>query len=263
MRYSEKIFYEDDKCLITKDRWNYIVREKPIDPQNPYRKATYITDGRNLAWELLDCRKTYSDKDKMPSTLRLALNRALEGKRTPLGMVVVVLAFFIITISLLSFICPAQAEDIDIPTIIQIESNGNPNAYNKSSGAIGLMQITPIVLKEYNKEGIFTQEIKTRRLYSLGDLYVPTINIEIGTWYINERIPQMLKAYNLLDSIDNRLIAYNWGIGNLKNWVERHTSVIVYSGKPSKSINPNHFLPKETQNYIKKYHKLIKTKKEN
>jgi hypothetical protein len=51
---------------------------------------------------------------------------------------------------------------------------------------------------------------------------------------MNTRIPQMLKAYKIPDTIDNRLWAYNAGIGNVKK------------GR----------LPKETRNYIRKYHKL-------
>lgn len=110
--------------------------------------------------------------------------------------------------------------------IIQIESGGNPNAYNKESGAIGLCQITPIVLKEWNESGQL-------RFLERG-LYKPEVNRPIGDWYMNTRIPQMLKAYKIPDTIDNRLWAYNAGIGNVKK------------GR----------LPKETRNYIRKYHKL-------
>ena len=50
-------------------------------------------------------------------------------------------------------ISPCLADDIDdiIPFIITCESSGNPNAVSKA-GAIGLMQITPIVLEEWNWE---------------------------------------------------------------------------------------------------------------
>lgn len=52
-----------------------------------------------------------------------------------------------------------------IDAIIQVESRGNPNAYNKSSGATGAMQIKKIVvddcneyLKKLNKKRRFTYE---------------------------------------------------------------------------------------------------------
>ncbi len=123
-------------------------------------------------------------------------------------------------------ILPAFSQDVNIDKIIQIESSGNPNAYNATSGAIGLCQITPIVLKEY--------ENRFQSPLFLSDLYNPSINKAIGSWYLNDRIPQMLKAYKIPDTIDNRLACYNEGIGNLRK------------GK----------MPKETRNYIKKYHKL-------
>jgi hypothetical protein len=47
---------------------------------------------------------------------------------------------------------------------------------------------------------------------------------------MNKRIPQMLKALKIEDTTRNRLIAYNWGVGNI--------------GKK---------LPKETEDYLKKY----------
>ena len=64
-------------------------------------------------------------------------------------------------------------------------------------------------------------------------------NLDIAHWYMNTRIPQMLRYYGMPDTVDNHLIAYNFGIGNL----------IRYTTKDIK-------LPKETRNYIRKYHKL-------
>ena len=43
--------------------------------------------------------------------------------------------------------------------------------------------------------------------------------------------------YDIPDTIENRLICYNWGIGNLRKKVR----------------NRSNYLPKETINYIKKY----------
>ena len=44
----------------------------------------------------------------------------------------------------------AHAEKVNINAIIQIESGGDPNAYNENSGAKGLMQITTPCLHDYN-----------------------------------------------------------------------------------------------------------------
>ena len=164
-------------------------------------------------------------------------------------------AIIIITIvALYSLIALVSCEgaEIDISKIIQIESSGNPNAYNKSSGAIGLMQITPVCLEDWNtfKSGKMYGEIARCNkndcenytlfeYYNLGDLYNPTINVKIGTWYINERIPQMLEAFDIPDTVENRLIAYNFGVGNLRKYLEGEKK-----------------LPKETKNYILKYKRL-------
>jgi hypothetical protein len=138
------------------------------------------------------------------------------------------------------------AEDVDMMKIITIESGGNPHAFNKRTHAIGLCQITPICLREYNHrdrrlsyiddEGnkcwcvIYPDEWFTHN-YDIGDLYNPNTNLLIGTWYMNERIPKLLKHYHIEDTIENRLRAYNSGIGTL------------VKGR----------YPQETRDYVKKY----------
>jgi len=119
---------------------------------------------------------------------------------------------------------------IDINKIIKIESSGNPKALNKRSGARGLCQIMRLTWFECCSRLNYD--------WSFDEAYDPVKNVIIGEYYINKRIPQMLKYYNIPDNIDNRLISYNWGIGNLDKARRSY-------GK----IN----LPKETQNYIKKY----------
>ena len=128
------------------------------------------------------------------------------------------------------------AEEICIPCIIQIESSGNPNAMNK--GHIGLMQVSSAVLKEWN-----SHEVKGdwTTFYCLSELWKPEINIVIGTWYIEERIPKILKAFGIPDTTDNRLIAYNFGAGNLRKYLKGEKK-----------------LPKETKDYLRKYHRLEK-----
>jgi len=135
--------------------------------------------------------------------------------------------FLIVTaiVILYSLICIAAfPQTIDITRIIQIESSGNPHAVG-SAGERGLMQISGIVLQEWN-------DFHPKQQYSSQDLFNPIVNVLIGQWYINERIPQMLKHFDIEDTTANRIIAYNSGIATL-----------VYT----KAI------PKTTRVYIEKY----------
>ena len=121
--------------------------------------------------------------------------------------------------------------EVDIEKVISLESSYNPLAYNKRSKARGLMQITPICLKEWNER----RDLKKQ--YSLIDLWNPIVNRKIGTWYINVKIPKYLMYYKIEDTIENRLMTYNWGIGNVRKYI---------SGKITT-------IPTETINYIAKY----------
>lgn len=122
--------------------------------------------------------------------------------------------------------CLARAEQvyIDMSIISKIESNNNPLAYNPRTKAIGLYQITFICLKDYNN--YHSKKITKQELFNTDN------NYKVAYWYLNIRIPKMLKFYNKEISVKNILICYNTGI-----------SYIVKNKK----------LPTETVNYIKKY----------
>lgn len=121
---------------------------------------------------------------------------------------------------------------IDKNLVIKIESGGNPLAFNSGTKARGLMQITPIALKEWNN-------LNPGRQYKEKDLFVPEVNTEIGTWLLDQRIPKMLNTYKIPINAETVLASYNWGIGNVKNWHRR-------------GADPEE-LPEETQNYLSKY----------
>lgn len=95
------------------------------------------------------------------------------------------------------------------------ESRFNPEAYNKGSGASGLMQIVP--------------------------KWHPGVN----PWNPNEAVPYAAKYLTQLHqqfgSWDKALAAYNWGPQNLKELLS----------KPEKRDNWVAHLPKETRNYIR------------
>lgn len=120
----------------------------------------------------------------------------------------------------------AHAEDlIDLRAIMKIESHGDVKAFNRHSGARGLYQVTPIVVKEWNAfhpEERFTNE----------DMFNAQRNYKVAEWYLNTRIPQMLRHFGKPVNVENVLISYNAGIS------------YVVKGKE---------LPEETSNYLQKY----------
>lgn len=129
-----------------------------------------------------------------------------------------------------------STKPITTNTIIKHESSGNPNAVSRV-GATGLMQIMPSTSKggspllDYNKAN--------NTSFTDNDLKNPNVNKKIGEWYFNSRIPSMLRNNSLPDKSAYRLIAYNWGIGKLKEW---HENGADFSA-----------LPLETQNYLTKF----------
>ena len=122
----------------------------------------------------------------------------------------------------------SMADLVNLDFIKQIESTGDPDAFNEKSQARGLYQITPIVLKEWNN-------FFPKKQYKEEDLFKPEINKEIASWYVNDRIPQMLTHFKKPVDLKNVLISYNAGIDYVVS---------------------NRTLPKETQDYLKKYDDL-------
>lgn len=122
---------------------------------------------------------------------------------------------------------PAWAGQVDMSIIRKIESNGNPLAISRT-GAIGLYQIMPCVLQEYNA--------RNNTKYTRLDLFSPSINTAVADWYMGVRIPQLLKHYRQPLTVENILRSYNAGVRS------------VIKG----------YTPKETKNYIKKYKQLAR-----
>lgn len=131
-------------------------------------------------------------------------------------------------IAVMVFLCPisASAADINMDIIKQIESSGNHLAHNKGEDARGLFQIRKPVLVEFNR--------MNNTGYSSNDLFIPVVNEKVATWYMNRRILQMLKHYGIKDTVENRLIAYNAGIGTLRKGI----------------------VPRGTRNYINRYNRM-------
>jgi soluble lytic murein transglycosylase-like protein len=122
-----------------------------------------------------------------------------------------------------------------IPAVIQIESSNNPLAHNQSSGARGLLQITPIVLEEWNQHHPSNQ-------FTLRDLFTPSVNRLIGTWYLTKRLPRLIGSRHPTDL----LIGFNYGPAAFNRWRTKHRA--RYSR-----------LPSETRNYLRRYDRLTRS----
>jgi hypothetical protein len=144
---------------------------------------------------------------------------------------VTISAITLVFILMFGLVCMVKAETVNLSIIAKIESNNNPLAYNRHSGARGLYQITPICLKEYNVKHT-ASKIDSNALFS------PVEARKVAEWYLLRRIPELLKFYGFPAKIDNILVCYNAGIGKLRKGI----------------------MPKETKNYIAKYYKLARSK---
>lgn len=120
-----------------------------------------------------------------------------------------------------------------LSALIQIESAGNPLAFNKGSGARGLTQITPIAWKdlEQKKPNIYG------KLDYEKDIFKPEVAKQAAKDYISI-ISGYLKHFNLPVTTQNILWAYNAGIGKVRK----------------------NIMPQETQDYIKNITALLNNK---
>lgn len=115
---------------------------------------------------------------------------------------------------------------VDMQRIVNIESSNDPKAENARSGARGLTQIMKSTWEEVVD--------KMGEDWSWDEAFDGDKNLAVGSYYMNIEIPGLLKHYGIEDTIENRLAAYNWGVGNLKNMgIEK--------------------APQETTRYIEKY----------
>jgi len=106
-----------------------------------------------------------------------------------------------------------------------IES-GFVDGLTSPANATGLMQITPIAQQEINSQyhDLVFDRYNTLDNIMLGDAYLEWLGLTFTNKY-------------------QVLMAYNWGIGNVIKW------------RTNLEANP---IPKETQNYIKKYKQVEK-----
>ena len=137
----------------------------------------------------------------------------------------------LIYIFLLCMVCSsASAVDWDklVSAVIEVESHGDTNAVSPA-GAIGLMQITPVCLKEFvecpRNRGQYLTDFGTGLIYRINGLhgdkrysqltinlmFSKSLNVSVGTWYLKR-----LKNHYKCPSIEHILAANNGGITRLR-----------------------------------------------
>lgn len=110
-------------------------------------------------------------------------------------------------------ILSAAAENGCDPSLVKAvawrESKLNPNTRG-SKGEVGLMQIMPVVAKEW-AAAHGEKELDPKRLLD------PLTNLRIGTWHLSRALQQWANA---ADPVPLALAQYNAGGKNLQKWVD-------------------------------------------
>jgi hypothetical protein len=105
----------------------------------------------------------------------------------------------------------AAKYDLDLPdafSLVYIESNFDKDA-ESGLGAVGLCQIMPLCLAEYNMEN--------NTDYTLQDMFDIDLNLEVGFWYFNRLMTHYGSNY-CIESLRDAYLAYNAGpVGFCKN----------------------------------------------
>ena len=108
----------------------------------------------------------------------------------------------IVSMSLSAMMVQAKAPGFNwnpvMDAIIQVESGGNPKAV--SGNSVGVMQITPILVKDCN---IILQRQKSKKRYTLADRY----SVEKS----KEMFLLIQSYYNPMNSIEKAIRAWNGG----------------------------------------------------
>ena len=110
------------------------------------------------------------------------------------------------------------ASEVDMSAISLIESSGGKHLIGDGGHAHGQYQVSDITIREYEQ-----------MTGNPGKNYD-----EIAHWYMEKRIPQLLRHFKIPVTTKTKIWAYNAGIGN------------VVKGR----------IPKTTSSYFRKYEKL-------
>lgn len=117
--------------------------------------------------------------------------------------------------------------------IMMTESGGDPLAYNTSSGAAGAYQFKPDTARDVGLrvDSQVDERLDPEKARAAASIYMS----------------QLLKRYD--GKVDDALMAYNWGMGNVDQWIKQGRGDGFTNKKGE--WKP---VPKETRDYVGKVH---------
>lgn len=98
----------------------------------------------------------------------------------------------------------AHADMMNLDSIRKIESQDGKYVLNPEEGAYGPFQIRIKALRDFRHE--------TGSKWKLHDMYNEAKAAHVAIWYLEVRIPALLKAWGHADTLENRIVAWNCGI---------------------------------------------------
>lgn len=133
-----------------------------------------------------------------------------------------ILAVIIATMAVQTLLVLAGETGVDMSKIAYIESSGCKNMVGDGGLALGCYQLHAGVVAEYN------QYRKASLKHS--DVMNRETGLIVANWYMNKRIPSLLRHYKQPDTTENRLTAYNMGIGAVIKGKRANNYIKKYRG---------------------------------
>jgi hypothetical protein len=120
--------------------------------------------------------------------------------------------------------------------IIKVESSGNPRAFNPKNNCAGILQITPILVKDCNQ---ILSRRKSKVRYTLQDRY----NVEKS----KEMFVLWQETYNPQHDLERAIRLWNGGPGFAKRSTEAYYQKVIKHYKPKEVTESYDTQPNEDQ----------------
>jgi len=112
-----------------------------------------------------------------------------------------------------------------IDAIIEVESEGNAKAVDKSGKSCGILQITPILVKECNR---ILQLRKSDKRYAMSDRFSASKSKEMFLLYQS--------FYNPRNNVEQAIRSWNGGMGYTKRGTQRYFEKVMSKMKSARRV---------------------------